>query len=106
MNIKALQIVVTVVSTEQAEQIIDALFAERLIACAQVSPAMRSYFRWQDAIQSETEFKLVLKTQAHHFHAIEAIIKALHSYDVPEILAFDAVNGAEDYLTWIKNETT
>jgi len=105
MNSKVIQIFVSVGDSEQAENIATALLEKRLVACAQFLPPMQSFYRWQGKIRSGIEHLLILKTQKHHFSAVENVIKQLHSYDVPEIVALDIIDGADDYLTWIKDET-
>ncbi len=105
MNSKAIQIFVSIADSEQAQKIATTLLQERLVACAQLLPQMQSFYRWQGKIQSDTEHLLIFKTQKIHFRAVVDVIKILHSYDVPEIVALDIVDGAADYLTWIKNET-
>jgi len=106
MSSQYIQIMVSIDDQKQAEQLIKALLQKRLIACGQCLPKMNSYFRWQGDICCDEEYLLLLKTQQPHYQAVEQMIKKHHPYDVPEIIAMDIVAGHEDYLTWIKDETT
>ena len=101
-----IQIMVSINDSEQAEKIIKALLHDRLIACGQCLPKMTSYYRWQDELCSDEEYLVLLKTQKQHFQDVAQCIKKHHPYEVPEIIAIDIVTGNEDYLTWIKDETT
>ncbi|KAA3643669.1 MAG: divalent-cation tolerance protein CutA [Proteobacteria bacterium] len=106
MTSQFLQIMVTIDDRMQAEKLLKILLQDCLIACGQCLPQMTSYYRWQDEIRADNEYLLLLKTQKHHYQAVERQIKKHHPYDEPEIIAVDIVAGSEDYLTWIKNETS
>jgi periplasmic divalent cation tolerance protein len=92
---------VTAGSAEQAETIARALIEERLAACVNIVSPIRSIYRWQDAVQTDTEHLMIIKTGAALFAKVEARVRALHSYEVPEVIALPIVAGAKPYLDWI-----
>lgn len=96
----------TVPSDAVAETLARTLLDERLVACVNVLPGVRSLYRWQGKIEDDRELLLVMKTQASRYPALEARIRALHPYEVCEVLAFDASAGSAPYLAWLLAETT
>lgn len=101
-----LVVLVTASSEEQARQIAGELLAKKLIACANLIP-VRSMFIWQDQVQDETETLMIIKTTHAIFKdRLEAEIKKLHSYDVPEIIGIPIVIGSAEYLKWIGDNVT
>ena len=101
----AIVILVTVGSEQEAETIATALLEERLAACVNVTSPVRSLYRWEGRIADDREWQMIIKTQARLFEALAARVRALHSYDVPEIIALPVLAGATDYVDWIQNET-
>ena len=101
----AIVVLVTVGSEQEAETIATALLEERLAACVNVTSPVRSLYRWEGRIADDREWQMVIKTQARLFEALAARIRALHSYDVPEIIALPVLAGITDYVDWIQNET-
>lgn len=91
---------VTCADAEEARRIGHALVAERLAACVNFRPHQTIY-RWKGAIEESAEYGLIVKTTAAAQPAAEARIRALHSYDLPGILAFPASGGSAPYLDWI-----
>lgn len=100
----ALVVTITASSTDEAETIARALIAERLAACVQAHP-IESRFHWQGEVARESEVMLTVKTRADLFTALENRVLALHSYEVPEIVAMPVVAGHGPYLDWIAGET-
>jgi periplasmic divalent cation tolerance protein len=88
-------------SIDEARTVCRQLVEERLAACANLVPAMESIYRWQGAVESATETMAILKTTAEGFARLEARLRALHSYEVPEIVALPVHQGAEAYLRWV-----
>jgi periplasmic divalent cation tolerance protein len=86
-------------------QLAKALVEERLAACVSMLPVMHSTYRWQDQIATDTERQLLIKTRRGHVEAIKARLRALHSYEVPEVLVLPVVEGATAYLDWIAAST-
>ena len=93
-------VLVTTASKEESELIAAALVESRLAACVNIFP-ISSIYRWQGQIQSDSEYQLFIKTEIQLFSDIEAKIKELHSYLVPEIIAIDIVAGSGSYLNWL-----
>ena len=91
-------------SPEEAEKIARKLVEERLAACVASTPAVRSIYRWQGAIEDAQEVALVIKTRRGLFAQVEAAIRSIHSYTTPEIIAVSVVEGSADYLDWMDRE--
>nr|WP_246152466.1 divalent-cation tolerance protein CutA [Sphingomonas montanisoli] len=91
-------------SAGEAERLAEALVAERLAACVQMQP-VTSIYRWQGAVERAAEVLLHIKTRSSLSAAVEARIRALHSYDVPEVVVVPVSAGSADYLAWIRGET-
>jgi periplasmic divalent cation tolerance protein len=102
----AIVVLVTAASTQQAESIARTLVAERLAACVNLLPGVRSIYRWQGQVADQPEVLLVIKTRRELFTPLSERVKALHSYEVPEVIALDVVEGSEPYLRWLTGETT
>lgn len=98
-------IFVTAKDEVQANKIAEKLVAEKLVACANVVSGVQSIFRWDGKIDRAREVLLILKSRRRHFPAIVKAVKALHSYDVPEVIALSIVEGNEDYLKWMSEST-
>jgi uncharacterized protein involved in tolerance to divalent cations len=77
---------------------------ERLAACVQLAP-IRSRYVWKGAVQRDDEILLLIKTKAALFEAVRARVRALHSYETPEIVMLPVTAGDADYLAWIAAET-
>lgn len=92
---------VTVPSEAEAARIGRTLVEERLAACANVTGQIRSIYRWQDAIEDEAEFLMILKTSQASLDALIARASELHSYDVPEVIALPIQQGYRPYMNWI-----
>jgi periplasmic divalent cation tolerance protein len=103
---EAIQVVTTVASQEEAQKIAAALVEARLAACVQVIGPITSTFRWQGKLETSQEWLCAIKTLRANFQAVEAAIRAAHSYQVPEILAFEVVEGSRDYLDWLTAEAS
>jgi periplasmic divalent cation tolerance protein len=88
-------------SAEEAEKIARHLVDRRLAACVNVLPGVRSYYRWQGAIESSAEHLLLIKSSADLFTELEETIRARHSYEVPEVVALPISAGSEKYLAWL-----
>jgi periplasmic divalent cation tolerance protein len=101
----ALVVLVTAPSPDQAAEIARALVEERLAACGNVVPAIRSIYRWEGKVHDDAEALLVLKTTRGRFEALRDRVLALHPYDVPEVLALPVEAGNAAYLAWIAAET-
>ncbi len=87
-----------------AERIARALVEEHLAACVQVLPGMLSIYSWRGEVQQETEVLLLAKTTRERLDALKARLDELHPYEMPELLALEAVDGLVPYLGWIEQE--
>jgi periplasmic divalent cation tolerance protein len=91
----------TCASEEEAEVLARSMVEQRLAACVNVIPRMRSYYRWKGALESAEEFLLVIKSSRDRFQELKAALEKAHSYEIPEVLALQVVDGAANYLNWI-----
>lgn len=92
-------------SREEAEKIAAALVERRLAACVQIVGPIRSTFRWEGRVQDAEEFLLLCKVPGERVEEATTLIEELHSYDVPEVLAFEVAHGSRSYLEWVAAET-
>jgi periplasmic divalent cation tolerance protein len=96
---------ITAGSQEEARMIGDTLIGQRKAACVNIIPQINSLFRWEGKIEDDRESLLLVKTRAELFPEVVDAVKSVHSYDVPEIIALPIVEGSQDYLKWIGEET-
>jgi periplasmic divalent cation tolerance protein len=94
-------VLITAGSEEEAHEIADSLVNERKAACVNIVAGVDSLFRWQGKVESARESLLLVKTRASLFPEIISLVKEIHSYEVPEIIALPIVAGSEDYLRWL-----
>ena len=86
---------------EEAARLADMLVGAHLAACVQILPEMESVYRWQGKIERAAEILLIAKTTRSKFEELEREVRALHSYDTPEIIAVPVVAGSARYLDWL-----
>ena len=98
------QITTTTQRREDAERIAERLLSERLAACVQLV-AIASRYRWRGSIESADEWLCIIKTRADLFDEVERAVRAIHPYDVAELIATPLTQGSADYLAWIAAET-
>ena len=101
----ALVVLITVASREEAERIARRLVEDRLAACVNIVPQVRSFFIWQGKFSQEDECLLVAKSRRPRFRDLTTAVKQLHSYSVPEIIALPILVGSADYLRWMAEST-
>ena len=95
-------VLVTCGSAKEARRIARALVERRLAACGNIlETPVRSIYRWKGKVETATEYLLLIKTSRRRFAALQAEVKHLHSYDVPEIIALPIAEGSREYLEWI-----
>ncbi len=99
-----IMITTTFENKDEANKIIDLLLNERLVSCCQLSNITSSY-HWKGKIERAEEYLLQMKSKKELYKEVEKIILDNHSYETPQIIAFDIVNGYKVYLDWIKEET-
>lgn len=95
---------VTAPSSEVADELARTLVEERLVACVNVLPGVRSFYRWQGRIECGDEVLLVLKTRSDRVDALRSRVASLHPYEVPEFVVLPIVAGLESYLGWVSAE--
>lgn len=91
----------TAASGEEATRLADMLVGAHLAACVQILPEMESVYRWQGKVERQAEVLLIAKTTRGKFDELEREVRALHSYDTPEIVAVPIVAGSAPYLKWL-----
>lgn len=96
-------VLVTCADAAEAGRIAASLLEARLAACATVGPPVQSRYWWQGQLESATEVPLTLKTTHSQLEAAEAAIRALHSYDVPEIVALTPDAVSPGYAAWLRS---
>ena len=97
-------ILITASDSEEAHKIAKALLNQRKAACVNIVPKISSFFWWQGKLDSAQETLLIIKTKVSQLDEAVSLVKEIHSYDVPEIIALPIVGGNQDYLEWISNE--
>lgn len=98
------QVITTVVSKDEAERIARALLEQRLAACVQIVGPIESLYWWQGTLNKSEEWLCIAKSELELLSKIEETMTALHSYEVPEILAVPLVAGSENYLRWLHEQ--
>ena len=93
---------VTCRDVRQARGIARALVGERLAACVNVVPGVASIYRWKGKVEEAREALLLVKSTSARARRLEARVKALHSYDVPEVVTLKIAGGSADYLRWVR----
>ncbi|HEV2500514.1 MAG TPA: divalent-cation tolerance protein CutA [Terriglobia bacterium] len=94
-------VLVTAGSQREAAKIARNLVESRLAACVNISPPVRSIYRWEGKIQNDSEFLLLIKTKRSLFRAVKESILQIHSYTTPEVIALPVTEGSQAYLRWI-----
>lgn len=109
MGAEASQVVVVMVTTanqDEAVKIADQVVQSRLAACASIIPTVRSTYWWEGKLMTDQESLLLIKTTTDKFNSLEEIIRKVHSYKVPEIIAIPVNQGFQPYLEWVRRETS
>lgn len=97
-------LLITTATVEEAQRISKVLLEQRKIACVNIVPRVSSFFWWQDKLDSAEESLLIVKTKASLLNEIVPLVKEIHSYDIPELIALPIIGGNQDYLEWIRKE--
>jgi periplasmic divalent cation tolerance protein len=97
------RIVLTTIGSEtDALALARALVDERLAACVNVLPTMVSIYRWKGSVEQDKEHQVVIKTASDRLPALEARLRQLHPYELPEFLVLDLAGGGAAYLAWVR----
>lgn len=96
---------ITVGSEEEADLIGKSLVKEKLAACANIISPMRSFYWWNDEIQSDKEIVVIFKTQSSLIEVLISRVKELHSYECPCIIVLPVECGNKNFLNWIIGQT-
>ena len=95
-------VLLTAANGEEAVRLADMLIGAHLAACVQILPEMESVYRWEGKIERQPEILLLAKTVRSKFDELETEVRALHSYDTPEIIAIPILAGSTPYLDWLR----
>ena len=95
----------TAANGEEATRLADMLVGAHLAACVQILPEMESVYRWDGKVERQAEVLLIAKTIRGKFDELEREVRALHSYDTPEIVAIPILTGSAPYLEWLNQAT-
>ena len=102
---KILVVLVTAVNQEEAVRIGKEMVNAKLAACANIIPGVKSIYRWKGKVVKAQEVLLILKSSKPRYRALEKAIKAVHTYEIPEIIALPVMEGLAQYIGWVRSET-
>jgi periplasmic divalent cation tolerance protein len=94
-------VLTTIGADADTGQLARTLIEERLAACVNVLPPMRSIYRWKGNIEQDEERQLIIKTTVSRVEALEARLRELHPYELPEFLVLAVSSGSDAYLRWL-----
>lgn len=95
-------VVLVTVPPERAQELARTLVSERLAGCVNVMPGLHSIYRWEGEVAEDPETLLLIKTVGEQYPALEARIKSLHPYEVPEIVALPFDRASPEFLSWLR----
>ena len=95
---------VTSANINEAKKIAETVLTQKKAACVNIVPAIESFYWWKGEIASAKECLLIIKTNAQLLDEIVELVKKVHTYDIPEIIAVPIIGGSGDYLKWIQGE--
>ena len=101
VNSAAIVVMMTAGSQEEASRLAEMLVGAHLAACVQIMPQMESIYRWKGEVHRAPEFLLLAKTTAACFDELEREVRALHTYDTPEIIALPVAHVSAPYFEWL-----
>jgi periplasmic divalent cation tolerance protein len=102
---RVLVVLITAANRREAVSIAEAVVRRKLAACANLIPSVTSIFHWKGRVHKSREVLLMMKTSARRYPALERLVRSMHSYEVPEIIAFTIDKGLDPYLEWVLKET-
>ena len=98
---EAIVVLISAANSNEGETLAETLVCEGLAACVSLVPGVRAIYRWQGAVERAEETLLVVKTARTKLNDLQTRVTALHSYDVPEIIALSIEDGLPAYLAWL-----
>ena len=105
MSSEAIVVFITTANREEAARLADMLVGSRLAACVQILPEIESVYRWNGKVQREAEVLLFAKSTRDKFDELDRQVRAIHSYEVPEVLAIPVAAISEPYRKWLEEST-
>ncbi len=99
-----IQVSTTVSKRSDAERIAKVLLNKKLSACTQIIGPITSIYKWKGKMEKSKEWLCLTKSKISHYKKIEKIIKEIHPYELPEIIAVPIIEGSNEYLNWIKKQ--
>ena len=102
--IQYIQVLTTTKKKVEAQKIAKAIIEKRLAGCIQIVGPITSLYWWKRNIEKEEEWLLFIKSKKNLYQKLEKVIKEIHPYKMPEIIALPIIAGSKDYLRWLKNE--
>ena len=102
---QVLVILVMAVNQEEARRIGKGMVDAKLAACANIIPGIQSIYRWKGKVVRAQEVLIILKSTRPRYRALEKAIKAMHTYETPEIIALPVKEGLDRYIGWVRSET-
>jgi periplasmic divalent cation tolerance protein len=102
---EAVVVLLTAPDAEVGSGLARTLVDERLAACVNLVPGVRSIYRWEGRIHDDAEVLLIAKTRADRCDALAARVRALHPYTLPEVLVLPTAGGSAEYLAWVAGES-
>jgi periplasmic divalent cation tolerance protein len=102
LDLEPIVVLITAGTREEAARLADMLVGSHLAACVQLLPQIESVYRWEGRIERQEETLLLAKTTADKFAELDHAVRAIHSYNTPEIVALPITNGSEAYLKWLE----
>ena len=101
MATEVIVVFMTAANPEEAGRLAETLVENRLAACVQILPEIESVYRWQGKVERQREVLLIAKTTRAKFEELEKKVRAIHSYETPEIVALPLSDGSGPYLEWL-----
>ncbi len=96
-------VLVTTPTLKEATHIATSLVEKRIAACTNIVSNIQSVFRWKGRIEKEKEHLLIIKSRKMLLEKLVKTVKSMHSYEVPEIIAVQIIDGNKDFLNWLKS---
>jgi len=106
MNNGKILVYITAASMEEGNKIAKHLVENKLAACCNIVPEIRSIYKWEGKICDDKEVLIIVKSVKNSFYYIVEEVRKIHSYSVPKIICVDITDGFSDYMNWIEEEVT